>query len=286
MRRMNEVDILRLCYSLVDWLVDSNTFNHPGGCCLILRKAIKISIQDKSITFFDSACRRSDAGQRNCLRSGCAGDLCSCRRTGFLGKRIRRILTHVGVEAVNLPELCIAQRVSSSRIRNFRKVIRGQVAVFVRRMKYQTPICNRHRRKIEPFGDISEILQISCVRSSCHGTACASDSLGDDITVDRLRDRLHGGRYNLGGKILDIKRKLLGGDRDGYVAEMVERNSRAAFSGTLFGRFACRIAERTQIRAPGLNGQPGEPGKTPKTPQVQQKSVEANPKKKKKIAAQ
>lgn len=48
----------------------------------------------------------------------------------------------------------------------------------------------------------------------------------------------------------------------------------------------CRIAERTQIRAPGLNGQPGEPGKTPKTPQVQQKSVEANPKKKKKIAAQ
>lgn len=28
----------------------------------------------------------------------------------------------------------------------------------------------------------------------------------------------------------------------------------------------CRIAERTQIRAPGLKGQPGEPGKTPKTP--------------------
>lgn len=52
------------------------------------------------------------------------------------------------------------------------------------------------------------------------------------------------------------------------------------------GRRECRIAERTQIRAPGLNGQPGEPGKTPKTPQVQQKSVEANPKKKKKIAAQ
>lgn len=51
-------------------------------------------------------------------------------------------------------------------------------------------------------------------------------------------------------------------------------------------KFHCRIAERTQIRAPGLNGQPGEPGKTPKTPQVQQKSVEANPKKKKKIAAQ
>lgn len=50
--------------------------------------------------------------------------------------------------------------------------------------------------------------------------------------------------------------------------------------------YQCRIAERTQIRAPGLNGQPGEPGKTPKTPQVQQKSVEANPKKKKKIAAQ
>lgn len=48
----------------------------------------------------------------------------------------------------------------------------------------------------------------------------------------------------------------------------------------------CRIAGRTQIRAPGLNGRPGEPGKTPKTPQVQQKSVEANPKKKKKIAAQ
>ncbi len=66
----------------------------------------------------------------------------------------------------------------------------------------------------------------------------------------------------------------------------------AQFVGTLKSKSAlmifdrCRIAGRTQIRAPGLNGRPGEPGKTPKTPQVQQKSVEANPKKMKKIAIQ
>ena len=74
----------------------------------------------------------------------------------------------------------------------------------------------------------------------------------------------------------------IGGDFDLYASGKYQNNT--GIQPSLMYR--CRIAERTQIRAPGLNGQPGEPGKTPKTPQVQQKSVEANPKKKKKIAAQ